>query len=338
MPGILTPEPPDLFLYQDPFTEDDWLEAVNLHSPSQLSMGRKASNAALTGYIPFNRINSAVAFFLGFSYVAGTGTSRILSRSQPALHPIFPGMVATMIQETTGLQFVSKSLTWPVNSLPYATYNMWKVTVAYSQPNYVILPDWDDLIAPRATGCERLRYTYDTPKPYVDQLVVPGGTMLFDATGQPFNGKPAGFGTQVTIRSQKSATYLTWYNVPIDWVATDNGVMTTIVAAMGKINSDVFMGEQPHIWLLDDVEPTDSQVYADPIATDVFSTLSKRIDIKFTFKYFNPPVGAGSTTDRGWRVQPAYNGNWYRAYLQQDNAISWPLETSFNALFDYRAP
>ncbi len=330
---VLTPEPIDQFLYLDPFTEDDWLEAVNLHSPSQLSMGRKASNATLTGYIPFDRIQAAVTFFMGFSYVEGGR----LHRTQPCQHPIFPGMVATYIQETTGLQFVSKSTSWPVNSLPYATYNMWKVTVAYSQPNYKIIPDWDPLITPGASGRELNRYVYDTPKPYVDQLVVPGGTMLFDATGKPFDGKPAGFGTLVTIRAQKSTMFLTWFNVPIEFVTDDNGFLSTIGPALGKINSDTFFGQAAHLWLLDDVEPSDSQVYADPIATSVSNQIAKRVDLKFTFKYFNPPIGTGTTSDQGWRLQPAYDGNWYRTYLQQDPSISWPLDTSFNALFDYRA-
>jgi len=326
------------------FSSEDWAEAVSLYAPSQLAMGRKRSHATLTGYIPFARISGAVKYFLGFSWVDG---GNFLRRQVPATHPIFPTLFATEITECVGVKFVAKAAKPHKWSLPYATYSLARITVGYSQPPYEILSDADlDMTSAEAyRGQELRRWVNWSPKPYVDLLELPGGMFVFDAPGEAFNDRPLILPRHV-YRAEKQTRRVVWHNVPIEFVTDDYGYMPKIDAAIGRVSSDVFFGDptgpigspgRPGTWLLEDVDTVNNEVYADPIASAVFEGMTRRLDLIFTFKHFNPPNGRtdGDTT-AGWALNLAANGKWYPAKNSVTGAKQdFPAQTSFLKLFTH---
>jgi hypothetical protein len=339
---ILVPEnvtnviPPELeWLFAPSFTSDDWREAVALYAPSQLGLGRKRSYSTLTGYIPFNKIKDACLYFLGWSWV---DANKFLRRETPATHPIFHNLFATEILECVPVKFVVKAAKPHKWSLPYATYTLARMTVAYSQPPYEVLSD-NDLVmsSSQYAGQECRRFFNWVPKPYVDLLEMPGGSMLFtDDRGPP----PAGYdgvvipGIRAHIRAEKSARVVTWFNVPIEFVCDTYGFMPKIESRIGKVNSDAgFFGQPAHTWLLDDVDTVNSEVYADPIATAAFEGFSRRVDLKMTFRHFNPTKGNPASSQAGWRLQPAADGKWYRTRMSAASGTSLPEEASFVDMF-----
>lgn len=329
------------FLQYPQFSDADWLEAVNLYSPTQLSIGRKTSHATLTGYIPFSKIQAAIIYFLGFSWI----DDRLnLRRELPAVHPILPALAATSITECVGVKFIVKANSGFENALPYATYHLARITVAFSQPSYEMIPDYDidydnydgTALGRLSTGYpqELRRFTSWTPKPYVDLLEAPAGALVFDAPGAAWDGNQI-LSPRGLVRGEKSTLKLIWWNVPYDFVTNKFGFMPKMMSKIGKISVDMFFGEVAHTWLFDDVDCADSQVYADPIASTVFSTLTKRIDVIFTFRYTNPPNGVLGSTEAGWRLWPAWDGFYYPTRLANDNTEFLPQDTSLSALFTH---
>lgn len=342
--GTLTNEPIDPtieFLFGGIFTSDDWLEAVNLYSPTQLSMGRKRSHATLTGYIPFGRIKAAFHYFLGFSWI---DDNNFLRRQVPATHPLFPyTLYATEVTECVGVKFVSKAAAPHPWSLPYATYNLARVTIAYSQPPYEVLADDSLTMDPTDydsyAGQELRRWCYWSPKNRVDQLTLPGGQVRF--LEGPYQNKPIQ-GIRQVFRAEKSTRRLIWHNVPQEFVSDDYGFMPKIEGAIGKINSDLFFADSnaqpgdpgyPHTWLLSDVDTVNSEIYADPIASAAFEGLTRRMDIIFTFEHFNPENGHQGSTEAGWRLTLGADGKWYKFGV--NGTANFPNETSFLKLFTY---
>lgn len=325
--------PPELdWLFSSNFSSNDWLEAVALYSPTQLGLGRKRSHATLTGYIPFNKIRDAVTYFLGFSWVDG---NNFLRREVPAAHPVFNNLFANEIVECVGMKFVSKAAKPHPWSLPYATYNLARITVAYTQPPYEILSDAQISMASPSVykGQELRRWTNWSPKPRVDMLEFPGGTILFDAPGEAWDGNPIP-ALRTLVRAEKSTRKLVWHNVPYEFVMDRYGFMTKIEPNIGKVNSDAdFFGKPAHTWLLDDVDVLNSEVYADPIASAAFEGMTRRMDLVFTLTYFNPTNGKAGSTEAGWRLQPAYNGKWYPTTLSLDGSKTVPEEGDFAAMF-----
>lgn len=337
----------DWSLIGNDFTSDDWKEAVALYSPSQLSIGGKRSRATLTGYVPFEKLQQAILWIMGFSWVDANG---YLRRNVPACHPILNNLFANEIIECAGVKWLPPKL--PKNhpwSWGSSRYFLAKLVIGYSQPPFDILSDADLLMTNPIVyrGQELRRWCSWSPKPYVDLLEMPGGSEKFDAPGQAFDGKPT-FNSRLLIRAQKSTMRLVWHDLPLDFIADPYGHMPKIEAAIGKINSDDFFGtNNAHTWLLDDVDVVGQNVYADPIAsnakslnlenntTGAFSALARRCDLIFTFKHFSPTNGKAGSTEKGWRLRPAFNGSWYPATNTIGGGVTLPEDTEFQKLFTH---
>lgn len=332
------------------FSSEDWLEAVALHSPAQLSVGRKRSSAVLTGYIPFDRLREAIKFIFGFSWVDGAG---YLRRSPPITHPWLSGLFATELIECTGLQFTAKVGPPHKWAMPYADYRLCKVSVLFGQPPYEILADGDlvglgnDYAAYR--GEEMRRHCFWSPKAYVDQLELPGGMVVFKAPGVTINGLDLN-NTQIAtprnvFRAEKVRRKLTWMNVPLEFISNNFGFFTKLDKTIGKINSAPFFAESttppgepcgPYTWLLEDVDTVNNEVYADPIVSAVFEGMTRRVDIVMTFCHFCPPRGLPSDSAAGWRLAIAADGLWYPLKYKTTGAdFDYPRLADFNRLFTH---
>lgn len=337
--GNLNAIPPEEeWLFEGNFNSDDWLEAVSLYSPRQIGLGHKRSHATLTGYLPYDKLKSALVYFLGFSWV---DENRFLRRQVPGNHPDLPNLFATEILSASFVKFITKAVKPHKWSVPVATYQLVKLTVAYSQPPYEILADGSLLMADQNEykGQELRRWMNWNPKPTYENLVLPGGAMVYkDARGVPpagVDGMPAGFGQRALFRQQKSTRKVIWHDVPIDFVFDQYGFMTKFENAIGKINSDTdFFGQPAHTWLLDDVDIAGKELYADPLATIALEGFTRRMDIVMTFRYFNPAASADGTAERGWRLQPnTQKMEYVPTMMTGDHAKQFPEEADFADLF-----
>src|SRR5262249_26886941 len=137
-----------------------------------------------------------------------------------------------------GVKFTVKTPITSVYSLPYASYNMARITVAYTQPPFDILLD-SQLIRtmPSYRGQEVRRWTYWAPKPYVDLLEIPGGTDVFDVPSgttvggvdlSANGGRPINPGVRIVLRAQKSTKKLVWKDVPVEFTCDVYGQMKKI--------------------------------------------------------------------------------------------------------------
>lgn len=337
------------------FSSEDWLEAVALYSPAQMSMGRKRSSATLTGYVPFDRLQDCFKYLIGFSYVSTDTGFPALHRSVPSTHPWDSNLFATEIIEAVGVKFISKVAKPHKWSLPYANYTLARVTVHYSQPPYDILADADiDMSsAVNYRGQEMRRWFWWNPKAYVEQLELPGGFVVFDTPNTtitpPGGGSYSLDGTQIpgprqVYRFEKVRRRATWYNVPIEFFSDQYGFFKSD-KALSKINSLPFFADStappgadgaPHTWLLEDVDTVNNEIYADPIVSAVFSGMTRRMDLIFTFCHFNPPRGLTSNPECGWRLTLAADGLWYpQKYKATGAAFDYPREYDFGKLFTH---
>lgn len=333
------------------FGQDEWLEAVALYSPAQLSVGRKRSSAVLVGYVPFDRIREAIKFIFGFSWVDGGG---FLRRSVPVTHPWSPNLFATELIECVGVKFITKVGPAHQWSFPYAQYTLCKISVMFSQPPYEVLADssmvglGENLAAYR--GEEMRRFCFWSPKGYVDQLEMPGGMVVFKAPADyTINGLVLN-NTQIlapraVYRAEKVRRKLTWVNVPLEFISNNFGFFTKLDKTIGKINSLPFFADPntppgqdggPHTWLLEDVDTVNNEVYADPIVSAVFEGMTRRVDLVMTLCHFNPPRGMPSDLEAGWRLSIAADGLWYPLkYKTNGGDFDYPREFDFNKLFTH---
>lgn len=324
----ISQDPGDEYLFDDEADRTDWLEGVNLFSPSQLSIGRKSSSAVLVGYVPYEKLKGMVRYLMGYS---SFNSSLSLIRKNPAMHPIWSTLYAAEIQDITGVKFVSKATSVYTGTLQFATYTLAKITCRFNQTaGYLILND-DDRSLPIDNTRELGRYVSLKPKPHLDQLEMPGGTVLYDAPGQPFDNKPL-LMPKVLIRNEQTLFTLTHHQLPLTWLANDQGFYPKLTNAIGKVSSDVFLGEQPGCWLLEDA---DVEIYGDPINGDYFRTRGLTADMKLTLRYQDPERGNLASAKRGFGVFPAYDGKFYPTKLAMNVGRTFPEETSFTNLFTH---
>lgn len=347
------PAVPDLFLFET-FDREDWLEAVNLYSPSQLALGRKTSYSVLKGYVPFAKIQAAIAYFLGYSY---TGEDNELCRIIPSQHPYIEGLGSFEIPDCQLVKWdQTRRRSALENAVDYAPYTHALMTVAYKQHPYRIAGDgqiWNHISTeePGKAAGELARFCQFVPTAYVDPAILPGGQLKYDAPSNARVNNRVLVAPKTYLRNQHIGYKLYWYNVPFDFVANEFGEMVKINDCIGKINQDYFMPAWPFVsegfpgpedglpyntLLLDSVSILNEEIYADVGASLGITVqngqinarmagLERRMDLMFDFVYFNPPnaettpapVGLPKTLAgaRGWRLQPADDGFYYPVKL-----------------------
>jgi hypothetical protein len=317
-------DPQDDFLFTDPFTEENWREAVNLYSPSQMSLGRERSYATVTAYIDWNRLKACCRWLLGWAYV---GDDLSLRRFRPARHPIWPKLSATEVLELRGITFTEKQvIITDTQDLPFAKYDKAQITVAFSQLPYLLTDDDGEY------DTEDERWTTFTKKPYVDFLELPGGEIKFvaDNPAKAWHNQPT-LGPRVIVRAAKSLYTLTHYQVPYSYIFDLDGATPKIDDAIGKISSDVYAGKPAGTFLLDDV---DIEIHSDPVVGDIMDSLGWMCTVKYFMKFFDPPRGHGTDTTRGWLLEPAVDGQWYPTTRAVGTAAKY-LSTAFADLFTH---
>lgn len=292
-------EPQNQFIFGDDFTADDWLEAVDLYSPAQLSIGRQRAVSTLTGYVEdFTKLKACVHYLRGYSYV---DENKNLRRVLPARHPIWKNLVCTEILECQGMQFDQKQDVSEDNpDLPFASYKKFKVVASFDAPPYSM--EQDELIV-----TEDDRFTTFDPHPYVDNYVVQGGEVLYVATGKDWNNRPIPY--PISIRSTKSLYELKWHGVPRDFICDGStGAYPNFDRAIGKISSDTYAGKEPGCWLVEQPEFTP---YNDPVVGDLFGNLGRFVDVTIKLRLWEPEVGYDDGTSRGWLLVLASDGKGY---------------------------
>ena len=308
------------FLFNGEFDDSDWLEAVNLYAPSQLSVGKQRAVATMTAYIEdFSKLKSCIHWLRGYSWV---DENLNLRRVRPARHPIWPNLVCTEILECVGLQFDRKQdITTDDQDLPFAVYKKFKLTASFNSVPYLMADDGD--------GTEDERWTTFTPKPYVDNYAFPFGEVKYSAPGKAWDDTPIMRDT--VLRSQKGLYELKWFEVPILFILDDDGIARKLEAAIGKLNSDTYAGQFPGVWLLDDasVEP-----YSDPIVGDIAGTTGKMANVTFYMRKWNPTVAVPSDPTRGWNLELAIDGQGYPAYRRDGTSKKFE-DVSFASLFTH---
>ena len=316
-------EPETEFLFTTPFTAADWLEAVNLYSPSQFSVGKRRAVATLTAYIEdFDKLKSCVHWLRGYAWV---DENKALRRSRPARHPFWPNLVCSEILEVVGLQFNGKQAITGNADLAFAKYKKFKITASFSAPKWLIYEDGE-------ADTEDERWTTFEPKPYVEFYELPAGEIRFIADNplQEWHNKSTA-GPRIIIRSQKSLYELKWYEVPISFIRDADGAIPKIDAAIGKISSDVYAGKPAGCWLID---AADVEIYNDPIVGDILGTPGRMAEVTIRLKFWDPPRGHATNTTRGWTLELAQDGLAYPTTRAVGTAPKF-LSTSIADLFTH---
>lgn len=294
------------------FTEDDWKEAVDNYSPRQFTVSRQRSYATLTGWIEPSKVNACVTYLLGY---ATPDTSLKLKRRTPSWHPVFPWLSCTQITDIVGVKFDGKEENIYLGLLDFAVYEKVKITAAFEQLPWKVKEDY------QITN-EYERWTVIRPKPYVQQFAVEGGSLVFEAAGKSWDGKPI-LSTRPLVRQSKTALKVDWMEVPWSFVADTNDVMVHFLDAMGCVNTNALWGRPAGTLLFDDCEV---EKYIQPVATQTIGDYEFSANIFMTFKYFDPPRGLGTETRRGWNLWPAVDGKFYWA---KDPVNGQPIFSSF---------
>jgi hypothetical protein len=288
------------FLFTTPFTEDDWLEAVNLYSPAQFSCGKQRAVATLTGYVEdFDKLKSCIHWLRGYAWV---DENLELRRSRPARHPIWKNLVCTEILEATGISFLEKQEIIANEDLAFAAYRKFKITASFTSVPYLIYEDGE-------VDTEDERWTSFNPKPYVEFYEVPAGEFKFVANDPVKDWHNTAIpGPRAVVRSQKSLYELKWYEVPLSMIYDEDGATPKLDAAIGKVSSDEYAGKPAGVWLVDDV---DVEIYSDPIVGDLLETPGRMANVTFYLKKWDPDRGHASNTTRGWNLELAVDGKAY---------------------------
>lgn len=317
--------PQSSFLFGESFTAADWKEAVDLHSPSQLSIGKQRAVTTLTAYVEdFTKLKACLHYLRGYAWV---DTDLTLRRNLPARHPIWKNMVCTEILECHGLQFDSKQDVSQDNpDLPFATYKKFKLVASFSAPPYAMAADGDVLT-------EDERWVTFGEKPYVDYFQAQMGEAKFSAPSSSFHTTPIPYA--VPVRSQKSVYELKWWEVPSEFVRDSEGITPKFDAAIGKVNSDTYAGKYPGTLMVDDI---DVEVYNDPIVGDILGTLGRFVNVTFKFRIWDPTEGNATTATtaalHGWNLALAIDGKAYPVTRTLGGATLYE-ETAFASLFTH---
>lgn len=317
--------PEGAFLFGESFTEADWLEAVNLFSPSQFSVGRQDAIATVTAYVEnFAKLKSCVHWLRGYAWV---DENLNLRRVRPARHPIWSNLVCTEIVNVVGITFTEKQeIITEAMDLPFARYDKIRLTASFSAPPYLIYEDGE-------VETEDERWTTFVPKPYTDFYDLPGGEVLFVADNplKAWNNQPVP--TRVVIRSRKNLYTLKWFAVPASFVRDEDGHMPHIDNAIGKVNSAAYAGKDIGCWLLDDV---DIEIYNDPIVGDILDSPGRMVNITYYMKLWEPTAGHATDAARGWQLELAVDGKGYPTTRQE--GVQPKVETvNFATLFTHHS-
>jgi hypothetical protein len=295
MPGSLAETPiEDEFLFEEDFTEDDWLEAVDDKRVDVVSRDR--SLCTVNVYVPYANYKSAIRFMLGYSWV---DQDKKLRREIPVFHPQWTWLWARAITGVEFLKFKSKAeaSTGYVKAVALAEYQWAKVSLEFAEVRYEIHSDDNSDVE-----YEYQRYVEKRYKPYGEILQIDGGQLKAYAPSVPaVNAQPFISAPFVLARPKKSCFTLTWYEVPREFIEDSDGRQPKLEAMCKAVNSVTFMGYRAGTLLCEDIDTVPSPA---PIATDLQERLAFTVDVTMTFKRFDPTPGDPAVEKYGWQLLP----------------------------------
>lgn len=317
----------------------DWYERWNSRSPNSDNIGIENSTAVLTGIIPWGLRRSAVETIFGYVYVSGpsgqSGRMR-LYRNAPTRHPKWPWMYATKLLNITGVKPRGTETTDDDNGIPgysgplsnlygeihrVATYQYAEITVLFEPLPYNVQFKKIGSTTPEVEYNRFCSFEYE---PIEEAILGLGGSLLF-REGPPGSGNPPQSLPQtIGFIYSKLNIKMTWHHVPESWIFTPEGVPEKLLACIGKVNSDPFLGYSTGTLRC---KPPKINRFVAP-----YSFLDNEptfwYNIEFNFEHFDPPNGDPLSNKRGHNLFPWRGDN--KFYYCTSQAGNLPVFESYD--------
>lgn len=320
---------PSEFLFEDTFTEDDWIEAIApTGTPSETISRERATFTVTITKIPFAKYKSAIKFILGYSYSDNVNPKII--RITPAFHPKFPWAFATRITQTMFHQPANLNAaaegganpllasywetgisTMPYDgAVPYGVYKYASITVEFEHLPYPIFED-DDV------ANETERYVQILYMPYTEFVEVKGGrlTRKFEPNaGQAYISAP-----YVLQALRKTKVKIIWYEVPAEFIENaTTKLQTNLSAIQKKVNSVTFLNYTPGTLFCEYVE---TEKYVMPVATEALDRKQYHYKVTFHCIHHDPSPRGVNEVKFGHNLLPVEQGKWQEFIDQQGNNL-----------------
>ena len=293
----------------NPLDLNQWEWIVDDEAPDEDTMSVEHGVATMSGYLNDHAaLWDAVAYFVGYSQVAGSTT--ILHRSPPAVHPRWPFFRCTTVS-VKGVEYDGTvnpdGIYAGIRYMRLPKYKRYRFDCNFEQPQMdfrtdaEVTSEWERMLTVEAADDG-------------ETIVVDGGTFTYRSpSGGAINARPVNIhGPYLKVYAQRSTLTITAYGIPAEWVMDQYGIPTTFLAARGKVNGVEFLGLPAGTMLF---QGWDFVKRAQPIATNSLSTLVFGLDIKMTFSFTDPARADALETLRGWNLVPGAaspgSSGWY---------------------------
>jgi hypothetical protein len=327
------PNPWDALVFEDTFTESDWLESIRDVRAGMLAPDQAAET--ITICCPFPKMKAACAFILGYSY---TDTAGYLRRELPIFHPVWTWLYAVRIGSIRLEKFKNKDQALWDGSLPFAVYEWAHITIDFAQLTYPIFSDSELETDPNTSKpAEYQRWCETLTAPYTELVQINGGQMKRVRGNQNYIGSP-----YVLAFQAKTKIKLIWYQVPSDFLANDDGIKSNLLAIQKTINATPFLGYPAGTLFC---EQAIDYKGLSPIATDVMGEKFYQYKVEVDLIHFDPPVGPGEPSAggtgtpgtypaRGWNLLPGgQKDRYYYEYVSETDSNHLFFATEFANLF-----
>lgn len=320
-----------------PYLKSYWLEVIGNEQVGGESIALEGGTATIAVEIPWYLARQFVRFALGWSYTpypTGSDSSRRLVRENPVRHPRFPFLTASSVSfqgiSPLGVEGVGTKVDGIYStSVPVAAYDKTIATVTFTDRPWRFQEDGGSY----DPAAEASRNTYFDPVPSVEIISAEGLNNIKFANGPGAGGPPipAPFGTLMS----KTTYTLNWMWVPHEYISTTTYPLltpTAILACVGRVNSDTFLGIfPPGTMLLQAPVFTPFRfpiATAEPAADEGFFGWNVRLPLQ----YFDPTRGVADANYRGHQCVP-YRPNllWYGAQRELGDKV-FP-EADFSTIF-----
>ncbi len=266
-------------------------------------------------------LNEVYPQLCGYSKRIGSGP--LLFRQLPMRHPRFPWLYCAAVVKTEGWTPEDEANTDVLgkNTLNYANYRFYKLTLQFNAPSYDVGANGAD---------EWTRFTTRRREPSAEYITRQKGAFVygegsFGVDGQYFKGSVGQLVAKVRLRWM-------WWMLPEQGLMNGNQIPVNIENAIGKVNAYDFAGYKAGTLLMEAPKYTDCDLPVRPLLIKTKSLLTEnngspfilnpdQIDlltaprawnVEFSILRFNPPTN-GSVYGHNLVPHPT-NGLWYLAH------------------------
>jgi hypothetical protein len=297
------------------FTQHWHLQIDNKH-PGNASFTAKDGSVTEIARIDWSKSYDAILDILGYSMVvqtSGSSSGYALHRVPPIAHPYYNWMYATRISNGRGVQFNGQTVYNKANAIPSdARYSYFEVEVTFEPLRFQPLKDG-------VVTSEYLRYTSYDYKLKSEFVEVQTGSLKFAESGPTTTIAGKQFPGRISGLENKVDFCLTWHQVPENWIADTTTSLTgftpfppKIMAAVGCVNSDLFLGQSPGTLLM--LPPEITRWPAPLVPRNLNGPDLFYVDVKFNMVYFKPELGASSPIQQGHNNKPFVSGTSSEAF------------------------